>query len=365
MNFPRQIRSRFSFVMRYHFRWVLLIAVCWTTFDLIWIRYFHFSPGGGNDNTFQFISTGAIVLRGAIVFTMSSLMGYLLIFKLKQAFRDVPFLLNLLVKTGILLVASIFMNFLLHFTYSVFIVHLTYYSGLKIFFKDATSTIWLLHHSLGWVILFLLTQVAIEFYEKYSPGVFWDILMGRYIRPKVEKRIIMFLDLTDSTPIAEKLDSKKYFSFIRDFIYYVSIALLEYHGRIYQYVGDEIVVSWRYNQENKENCIKALIMSARMLKRNEASFRKRYGFMPKFKAGIHAGEVTVGEIGIIKKDIAMSGDIMNTAARIRTACDELHFKYLVSKDFLDDAEFPWPTESLGAIDLKGKSESTELFALKI
>lgn len=365
MRLVRQIRSGFSFMGRYHFRWVLLIAICWTSFDLVWIRYFHFSAGQSNDNTFQFLSAEALILRGVIVFSMSSIMGYMLIFKLTQTFRNFSLLSNLLLKTTILLGASLFMNFLLHFTYSVFIMHLTPYSGLKVFFNDATSTIWLVHHSLGWVVLFLVTQFALAFYEKYSPGVFWDILIGRYIRPKVEKRIIIFLDLKDSTPIAEQLDSKKYFSFIRDFVYYVSIALLEYHGRIYQYVGDEIVASWRYSEENKEDCVRALMLAARLLKRNEAAFRRRYGFTPKFKAGIHAGEVTVGEIGIIKKDIAMSGDIMNTAARIRTACDELHYKYLVSKEFLDGSVFPWPVDSLGAVDLKGKSESVELFALII
>jgi len=58
----------------------------------------------------------------------------------------------------------------------------------------------------------------------------------------------MFIDLKNSTPIAEKMDNFSYFRFIREFIYYISTALLEYEGRIYQYVGDEIVVSWPATQ---------------------------------------------------------------------------------------------------------------------
>jgi adenylate cyclase len=365
MRLFRQIRSRFSFLRKYHFRWVLIIAVSWTIFDLIWIRFFHFSLTSKIEDPLQYVSTAAILLRGVIVFLMSSLMGYLLIFKLRQLFRDVSLLSSLVIKTTILLLASVFMNFLLHVTYSVFILGLPAPEALGNFFRDATSTIWLAHHSLGWIVLFLITQFTIEFYEKYSPGVFWDIMIGRYIRPKVQKRIIMFLDLKDSTPIAEQLQSDTYFSFIRDFIYYVSIALLEYHGRIYQYVGDEIVVSWQYSPENTENCINALMLAARLLKHNSSYFRKRYGFIPEFKAGIHAGEVTVGEIGLIKKDIAMSGDIMNTAARIRTACTELKQNCLVSKEFFGNIEKSWPVVSLGAVDLKGKSESMELYAIKI
>ncbi|HEX6179972.1 MAG TPA: adenylate/guanylate cyclase domain-containing protein, partial [Chitinophagaceae bacterium] len=113
-------------------------------------------------------------------------------------------------------------------------------------------------------------------------------------------------------------------------------------------------------------CMDALIEARKLLQRNSGRFRRRYGVVPEFRAGIHAGEVTVGEIGVIKKDLAMSGDTMNTTARIRSACSELGQKFIVSKDFMDGIDLKqWQVESLGMVDLKGKSDSVELFALKI
>ncbi|MEO7044167.1 MAG: adenylate/guanylate cyclase domain-containing protein, partial [Ferruginibacter sp.] len=77
-------------------------------------------------------------------------------------------------------------------------------------------------------------------------------------------------------------------------------------------------------------------------------------------------EVTVGEIGVIKKDLAMSGDTMNTAARIRSACNELNRHFIVSKTFVENIDLKqWQTESLGLIELKGKEAGIELFSLKI
>ena len=74
----------------------------------------------------------------------------------------------------------------------------------------------------------------------------------------------------------------------------------------------------------------------------------------------------MGEIGVIKKDIAMSGDTMNTTARIRSACSELNKKFIVSKDFTDQSSFEdFQVESLGMIELKGKTKEIELFYLKI
>jgi adenylate cyclase len=62
----------------------------------------------------------------------------------------------------------------------------------------------------------------------------------------------------------------------------------------------------------------------------------------------------------------MSGDTINTAARIRSACTELNQKFLISKDVNDLLDLKeWQSESIGLIDLKGKNQGIELFALKI
>ncbi|MCD6013095.1 MAG: adenylate/guanylate cyclase [Flavipsychrobacter sp.] len=354
-----------SFVRKYNFRMVLVIAVTWTVTDLIyWVKFMHVAPALGIDGVFQVASTTAIILRCFIVFMMSYTMCYILIFRLRQKFRFYPLLVNLLAKTAILLIAAVVMNFLLHITYSIFILNLTFSNGLHRFFDYPMSLLWLAQHSVGWIVLFVLTQVIIEINEKYSPGVFWAILIGKYRQPRVQKRIVMFMDLQRSTPIAETLGSKENFKFIRDFIYYVSTALMEYDGRIYQYVGDEIVVSWLYSPKNVEKCLDALKLSFRLLKKNSVYFRSHYGIVPEFKAGIHVGDVTVGEIGVIKKDIAMNGDTMNTTARICSVCNEFENKYIASKAFIDNTAINCKTENIGVIYLKGKTNSIELFGLR-
>ena len=78
------------------------------------------------------------------------------------------------------------------------------------------------------------------------------------------------------------------------------------------------------------------------------------------------GDVTVGEIGVIKKDLAMSGDTMNTAARICSACNELNQKFIMSKEFMENSDLKeWQGESLGIVDLKGKAEGIELYSIRI
>lgn len=360
----KRILPEISNARRLRLHLVFSIAVIWTLIDLI--NFFTSLPNSLGHSIVYNLIDNSLLLRETLVFFLSAIVGYILVFLLKKVFRNYSMWFALLVKSLILIVAAIFISFLIHVSYTIASGNADLGNALGNFWYDAFHTYWLFQKVTYWLALLIITQIIIEVHDKYSPGVFFDLLLGKYLKPKVEQRIVMFLDLKDSTPIAEKLGNIPYFKFIREFIYQISIALIEHDGIIYQYVGDEIVVSWYFNEKNTKKCMASLIEARRNLQRRSEHFRRRYGVLPEFRVGIHAGEVTVGEIGVIKKDLAMSGDTMNTTARIRTACSELNQKFIVSKSFIDHIDLEvWQSESLGLVDLKGKNTSLELFALKI
>lgn len=241
--------SFFSRARRYRFRTVLIIAIFWTIIDLattVITDLKHINDPLKN-----------LLLREFFIFLMSFIMGYLFVFTLRRLFRNYPLWINFLLKTLVLLLSAFMMNFLVHFVTNAYINSLSFTAAAHRFLYEAVSAQWLLQKTFYWVILFMVTQLYIEINEKYSPGVFLDIIMGKYTKPKVENRIVMFIDLKDSTPIAEKMGHQQYFLFIREFIYDVSMALIERNGRIYQYVGDEIVVSWLNNKKEHEELSKS------------------------------------------------------------------------------------------------------------
>jgi adenylate cyclase len=310
--------------------------------------------------------TKEVLLRELNVFLISLIIGYFLVSVLKNYLRNSSLWFNLFIKTLILVLAAFVMNFFIYVTYEWLIAGHSLPEALEKFFYNMFSTKWLIRKMPEWVLLFLFTLLAIEISEKYSRGVFLNIMIGKYLQPREERRIILFLDLKDSTPIAEKLGHKEYFKFIRDFIFNISAGIIPYDGRIYQYVGDEVVVWWPESPLNAKKSIAALIAARKELNKNAERFRRKYGIIPEYKAGIHSGLVTVGQIGIIKKDVVMSGDAINTAARIRTACTDANQKFLVSKEMVDLLGMKeWQTESIGEMELKGKNQGVELFALKI
>ena len=216
----------------------------------------------------------------------------------------------------------------------------------------------------AWLVVVAFTIIALLVNDKYGPGVFQKFLLGRYFNPKREERIFMFLDLRSSTTIAEKMGEEKYFSFLRDVFKYATPAILKYKGEIYQYVGDEIVISWELrNGVKNANCIQCYFEIQQDLNNRKAYFMRRHGAHPEFKAGIHYGYVMAGEIGVVKREIAFSGDVLNTTARIQAKCNELGVDLLASGDVIDLLDLANEPKKIGEIKLRGKKELVTLFTV--
>ena len=92
----------------------------------------------------------------------------------------------------------------------------------------------------------------------------------------------------------------------------------------------------------------------------------KYNNIPEFKAGLHFGKVTVAEVGVVKKEIAYHGDVLNTAARIQDQCNVFQQKLLISKALLNELVLQSPLKSIdiGEVQLKGKMQTVALYGIQ-
>jgi adenylate cyclase len=200
-----------------------------------------------------------------------------------------------------------------------------------------------------------------------GPGTLWNLLLGRYHRPVAEERIFMFLDLNDSTAIAAALDPLRFNDFKNDFFHDLAAPVLETRGQIYQYVGDEAVVTWTIEKGLRQgNCLRCVFLVNERVHEQKERYLARYGLVPEFKAGLHGGPVVTAEIGDIKKDIVHSGDTVNTAARIEAQCRPLERRVLVSEALLRQCRLPdeLEVEDMGERELRGKAEALRLYSVR-
>lgn len=205
-----------------------------------------------------------------------------------------------------------------------------------------------------------------EISEHIGHGVLVKFLTGRYHTPKEETRIFMFSDMKSSTRIAEQLGHGRYFELLRAYYQDLSRGIMSNAGEIYQYVGDEVVVSWPVESGLRDNnCIDCFFEMKADLMAKAEWYRREFGVAPDFKAGLHIGNVTTGEIGALKKEIMFTGDILNATARIQGLCNKHEVDLLVSGDLLSRLQLDTgvEVESLGQCELRGKTKRVELHTI--
>jgi adenylate cyclase len=193
------------------------------------------------------------------------------------------------------------------------------------------------------------------------------LVTGRYQQPQAEERIVMFLDLRGSTSLAERLGDIEFHRFLNRVFFDITDPILEAHGEIYRYIGDEIIVTWvAAKRDASTAAVGCLFAIADALERRRGQYLAEFGAAPQLRGALHQGPLVVGEMGDVKREIVMLGDTMNTAARIEEACRTTGRNYIASAPLVRAAR-PLPAhigvESLGLHELRGKEGAMELFAL--
>jgi adenylate cyclase len=307
-------------------------------------------------NFFQFSITFGII---GLIITAA------LIFFLKPAFNHYPVWVSSLIKLGLTLLIFVIIILILSLIY----FFLAYWSNFEnfatSFFKKILQTQTFKTFVIDMGLMTMFSIILLEVTDKYGPGMFWSMLIGEYHNPKKENRIFIFLDINESTTIAEELGHGQYFLMLRRFFSDITMPVLANDGDIYQYVGDEIVVSWKNTPENKLKSLKFIRNTFFLIERFSKTYEERFGYVPRFKAGVHAGEVTAGFVGVLKRELIYTGDTMNTAARIRSMCHDLNESFVISEDFMQEFETPvnYTIEEKGTMEVKGKQDPVKVFAM--
>ena len=360
-KFNRYNRRQFQF----YFKRALYILFAWVFISnlLFFYEYLTLNSNGALDSNYDFIQAFSANLIVAV--TAGIIGGTLTVNLMDRWLRN-----NAFWKALVYITVTYFIGAIVVSTFGALYLYsedlgLPFYHDEVLQKFEAFFQTWLfIKNFVVWLFIVIGTLIVLMVNEKYGPGVFPDYLLGRYFRPKKERRIFMFADIKNATGIAESLGEKKYFNFLKDFFRDIAPAIVQSRGEVYQYVGDEIVISWKMKHGLKSgNTIRCFYNMKRMLKYREKRYLDRYGYFPEFKVGIHCGSVMVGEIGKIKREIAFSGDVLNTTSRIQEQCKVYNVEILASEKFANLA-YTLPKrvvkKELGDESLRGKIEEVGL-----
>lgn len=349
---------------------IIPFAIIWLIYSIVYTllergilgRLDHYPSTG---NPYSFGTTIAVTPLTALV--MGVAIGTVEVLYLDKLFIQRTFAGKIIYKT--LLYVAVIMFFLL----SVTIIT----NAIRLNLPLSDTTVW----DYAWAFFSSFSFWSVELYvasiigfslfysevsQNLGQGVLHNFFRGKYHTPVEEERIFMFLDMKASTTIAENIGHVKYFEMLKTYFSDLTKPIIEYSGEIYQYVGDEVVISWKLQDGlHNNNCIRCFFAMKSEIKKQSHRYVEKFGVLPAFKAGLHVGKVTTGEIGVIKKEIIFTGDVLNTTSRIQGQCNVYDTDLLISgqlaNHLADDPQFQ--LVALGESDLRGREEKISLYSI--
>jgi len=322
-----------------------------------------FYPSTGNP--YDAFASGFSIILGSVLLGMS--LGFSELTFFRYRLNNQPFLLKLSIK--VVVYAIMLIIFLVSLSFPINAQAL----GLGLTDPKVIETVidfvsdyafWsAMIHCAAFITLALFIR---EMIDNIGVGQVVNFFTGKYHDSKVENRVFMFLDMKGSTTIAEQMGHQKYYRFLNRYYRDMTKAIVTSGAEIYQYIGDEIVLSWQDKDglENN-NCVECFFRIKETIQKKEQVYKDTFGQAPAFKAGIHIGQVTRGEVGVLKKELLFTGDPINVAARIQSLCNDLESELLVSGQLLDQLKLgdDFLLEKKGEYELRGRGAPVKLSAV--
>jgi class 3 adenylate cyclase len=156
----------------------------------------------------------------------------------------------------------------------------------------------------------------------------FHLTVGTYHRPVVQEKVLLFLDVNNSTGIAENLGAIQTKALMGKFLFDISKPITDHGGE-----GDGLIALWDWREAVKENRIlRAIDAVFATIGREQGEYREQFGKVPSFRIGVHGGEVVVSEQGDTKRAIGVYGSTINIAARMEEAAKAHNVLCAISGD---------------------------------
>lgn len=170
---------------------------------------------------------------------------------------------------------------------------------------------------------------------------------------------IMFADIRNFTPYAEKTDPESVAHRLNNFLDEMVKTVFAYQGRIDKFIGDCVMAVFGSPVKVKNHAFNACIAALEMVEK-----AGKLGF--KIGIGINSGDVISGNFGSPKRmEYTVIGDAVNLASRLEGLTKEFNCNVIVGPATYEKQESYTGLQfkELGKVRVKGKEEEIVVYAL--
>jgi class 3 adenylate cyclase/predicted ATPase len=174
---------------------------------------------------------------------------------------------------------------------------------------------------------------------------------------------VLFCDLVDSTPLADRLDPEEWREVVRAYQDACAKVIARFDGHIAQYLGDGLLVYFGYPRAHEDDAQRAVRAGLGMIEavgQLNTTLTQQHGLSLAVRLGCHTGLVVVGEVGggTRYEQLALGGT-PNVAARLQgVAAPNTLVIGALTHQLLGGL---FACQSLGTPTLKGVAQPVEVY----
>ncbi len=225
------------------------------------------------------------------------------------------------------------------------------------------------------------------FSKNVSPAVadeMWkhraSFLKGGRLEPHTMTVTVLFSDLANFTPIAERLSPAELMDWLNNYMETMAGLVIKYGGVVDDYYGDAIKANFGVPlprttaEEVRQDAANAMCCALAMRREMEqlnAHWSEEDAPRVKMRLGVATGSVVAGCLGSAQRmKYTTIGDVVNTAARLESYGKEIPERFIdpfcqimVASSTVEQLDVGFSLEPVGTLQLKGKSQGVDVFAL--
>jgi class 3 adenylate cyclase/tetratricopeptide (TPR) repeat protein len=203
--------------------------------------------------------------------------------------------------------------------------------------------------------------------QSYTPKFLAEKILTTRSSLEGERKLVtvLFADVANYTSLSEKLDPEEVHQIMDGCFKILMDEIHKYEGTINQFTGDGVMALFGApiaHEDHAQRACHAALSIQKSLEDYNYKIEKDFGVEFKIRLGINSGPVIVGSIGDdLRMDYTAVGDTTNLASRMESIAEP--GDTLVSKNTYKAAKDYFDFESLGMVEVKGKTASQEVYRL--
>jgi adenylate cyclase len=176
---------------------------------------------------------------------------------------------------------------------------------------------------------------------------------------------IMFLDIRDFTPMAEKLSPEEIIEYQNNVFGFMIDIVQQHNGTINQLLGDGFMATFGAPVSKGNDCQNAFEASQVIL--SELKDRSQAGLIPKTRVGIglHAGHVVTGNVGNEqRKQYSVTGNPVIIASRVEQLNKTYKSQMIITEEVFHKLDQPVNLKQpFLEVEVKGRSNPVKILKI--